>query len=227
MCHVTGNMTCKWGGGCLGTTWEFTAVLTGFLVECGFRVWMWTLWSSSTFRSTRPLKWGGAPTVPTAASTPTWAPPATSRWSWPRRSRSSPNQRRRSPRRKRCADNEGNDDWQCVQTNWEMSCLIPLKYEYCATPPAVNVHLISVCLNTLWPPKSSTDQWGRLDSFSWCCSDDHLGHLWMNHENKPLNSEQLTCMNSVEFCDWRVNNSEFVPQVSQKKLKKQKLMARE
>lgn len=76
-------------------------VLKGFLNGFDFRVWMWTLWSSNTSRSTRRPRWGDARIVLTAASTPTWALRATSRWSWPRRSRSSPNQRRRSLRRKR------------------------------------------------------------------------------------------------------------------------------
>lgn len=109
-----------------------------------FRVWMWTLWSSNTSRSTRPPKWGDARIAPTAASTLTWALRATLRWSWPRRSRLSPNQRRRSPRRKRYEDVE---DWH-VQTNAETSVW------------------------TRWPQRR--------------CTDDHLGHLWMNHENKLL-----------------------------------------
>lgn len=62
-----------------------------------------------------------------------------------------------------------------------------------------------------------------------CCTDDHLGHLWMNHENKLLNlsstfvSVSLTSGVSTIV----VIKSEFSLQVSQKKLKKQKLMARE
>ena len=73
-----------------------------FLTHCTLRrVWMWTPWWSSTYKWTRPLRCAGVRTVPTAASTPTWAPPATSRWSSQRRSRSCPNLRRRSPRRKR------------------------------------------------------------------------------------------------------------------------------
>lgn len=88
-------------------------VLKAFLNGFDFRVWMWTLWSSNTSRSTRPPRWGGARIVLTAASTPTWALRATSRWSWPRRSRSSPNQRRRSLRRKRY----GGVDDRRVQTN--------------------------------------------------------------------------------------------------------------
>lgn len=150
-------------------------VHVGFLVACGFRVWMWTPWSLSTSRSTRPPRWGDARTVPTDASTPTWAPPATSRWSSPRRSRSFPSPKRRSPRRKRY---EGNSD--------------PRDYLICER-----------------------------------CSDDFLGHLWMTHENKQLNSEQPCCVNSDVLCRRQHANSEFVLQVSQKKLKKQKLMARE
>lgn len=62
-----------------------------------------------------------------------------------------------------------------------------------------------------------------------CCTDDHLGHLWMNHENKLL-SLSSTCV-YVSFISGIsttvVINAEFPLQVSQKKLKKQKLMARE
>lgn len=186
---------------CLGTRCEFTAglvFLTRFLPECGFRVWTWTLWSSSTSRSTRPPRWGDAPTAPTAASTPTWARRATSRWSWPRRSRSSPNLRRRWPRRKRWA-------LQITGRREEVR-------SHKQTSPA------SVCVNA---PTS------RLRRLGWSCGDDHLGHLWMNHENKLLKSEQLN------FELWRLlSDDEFLTlslclQVSQKKLKKQKLMARE
>ncbi len=65
------------------------------------RVWMWTLWWLSTSRWTRPQRCAGVLTVRTDASTPTWAPHATSKWSSLRRSRSFPNQRRRFLRRKR------------------------------------------------------------------------------------------------------------------------------
>lgn len=97
-----------------------------FLSGSGFRVWMWTLWLLSTSRWTRPPRWGGARTVPTDASTPTWAPPATSRWSWPRRSRSSPNQRRRWLRRRRwggAGGGGGRGGWRCIRSNHTVGLL--------------------------------------------------------------------------------------------------------
>lgn len=60
-----------------------------------------------------------------------------------------------------------------------------------------------------------------------CCTDDHLGHLWMNHENKPLNLSGAPAPLTGAAPARVATNAEFAPQVSQKKLKKQKLMARE
>lgn len=75
--------------------------------------------------------------------------------------------------------------------------------------------LFSAFVWTCWPQR--------------CCTDDHLGHLWMNHENKLLKlsstSVYISLISAVSTIV--VINAEFAPQVSQKKLKKQKLMARE
>lgn len=160
-----------------------------FLDDLDVRVWTWILWSSNTSRSTRPPRWGDARIALMAASTPTWAPHATLRWSWPRRSRLSPNQRRRSPRRKRYEDV---NEWH-VPTNW---CFCSLRLS---------------------------------EHIGCCCTDDHLGHLWMNHENKLLNLSSTSVYVSLTsgVSTIVVIKSEFSLQVSQKKLKKQKLMARE
>lgn len=71
-----------------------------------------------------------------------------------------------------------------------------------SAPAAGGSHLVSLCPNTPVTPRShpQTDG-GQLDSLSRCCRDDHLGHLWMNHENKLKNSEQLSCLNSVVLHD--------------------------
>lgn len=130
-----------------------------FLGDFGARVWMWILWSSNTSRSTRPPRWGGARIALMAASTPTWAPHATLRWSWPRRSRLSPNQRRRSPRRKRYEDV---NEWHV----WTNRCFCSLR---------LSEHAGS------------------------CCTDDHLGHLWMNHENKLVKPEQHICLHQFNL----------------------------
>ncbi len=103
------------------------------------RVWMWTLWWLSTSRWTRPQRCAGVLTVRTDASTPTWAPPATSKWSSLRRSRSFPNQKRRFLRRKR--------------------------YDQCFSEYKKKLTAVG-------------------------CSDDHLGHLWINDERNPILSSR-------------------------------------
>lgn len=60
-----------------------------------------------------------------------------------------------------------------------------------------------------------------------CCTDDHLGHLWMKHENNPLRLSSTSAPLTGAVSARVATNAEFAPQVSQKKLKKQKLMARE
>lgn len=49
----------------------------------------------------------------------------------------------------------------------------------------------------------------------------------MNHENKPLNLSGAPARLTGAAPARVATNAEFAPQVSQKKLKKQKLMARE
>ena len=120
----TDQTSCLWNMQCscvADSCWAHVSDL--FLSGSGFRVWMWTLWSLSTSRWTRPPRWGGARTAPTVASTPTWAPPATSRWSWPRRSRSSPNQRRRWLRRRRWGGGGGGGGWRVIESDHAVSLL--------------------------------------------------------------------------------------------------------
>lgn len=78
------------------------------------------------------------------------------------------------------------------------------------------------------PEEKGTSAWASRRAASHrCCTDDHLGHLWMNHENKPLNLSSTPALWTGAVSARVATNAAFAPQVSQKKLKKQKLMARE
>lgn len=69
----------------------------------------------------------------------------------------------------------------------------------------------SLCGRAELHRQSSSDwRWTRLHRLGWSCSDDHLGHLWMNHENKLLKSEQLNFEVWRLLSERRVFNSEFL-----------------